>query len=169
LVSVLRQQKRARALPFQIDREVPIDDQDASADQGRLDIRFMTGHDEDIYLAFECKRLRIKDDKGVRRSLSSEYISEGMMRFVDGKYSTSVKVGGMLGYILDGNHLRAVSSIGRLVHAKCTELKLQQGTALDRSELLPDDERVRQTVHALERGQFLIHHLLLRPVNGSIA
>lgn len=49
--------------------------------------------DEDVYYAIECKRL----DK--YSSKISKYVEEGILRFINGKYSNNMPLAGMLGFI----------------------------------------------------------------------
>lgn len=75
----LRKGKNARLLPVRIERESPEDDE-GGQELGRIDLRFTHGHREEIYFAFECKRLSLLTLRG-RRSLAGDYIKDGMMRF----------------------------------------------------------------------------------------
>ncbi len=65
---------------------------------GRIDIIMQFLHqfgDEDAYVAVECKRVRPGDS-----TLNGRYVSEGVDRFVTGKYAAGHEWGFMLGYIL---------------------------------------------------------------------
>ena len=65
---------------------------------GRIDIILQFLHqfgDEEAYVAVECKRLLPGD-----ATLNRRYVSEGVDRFVTGKYATSHEWGFMLGYML---------------------------------------------------------------------
>lgn len=66
----------------------------------------------DIYFAWECKLVGDKQRNSGYAALLSEYIKEGIFRFIDGNYSSEVSDAGMLGYVLEGN----VSSIVRGVN-----------------------------------------------------
>ncbi len=65
---------------------------------------------EEVYFCLEAKRLNARVS-GVQKSLADEYVKEGMQRFVDGRYSRSVRHGGMLGYVLDGQGQRISNSL----------------------------------------------------------
>lgn len=54
--------------------------------QSNIDFALTIGDDEDAYVACECKRLNVPYKTGVR-GLVSEYVDEGLMRFVTGQYS----------------------------------------------------------------------------------
>ena len=65
---------------------------------GRIDIVLQFLHQfgrEDAYVAVECKRVRPGD-----ATLNGRYVSQGVDRFVTGKYAAGHEWGFMLGYIL---------------------------------------------------------------------
>lgn len=70
--------------------------------KGYIDIAIFFDKRRKIYLAYECKRLNVVYDTG-RQSLASDYVKEGMMRFVTEQYAESLPVGCMLGYVMDGD------------------------------------------------------------------
>ncbi len=73
----------------------------------RTDIGFfMTGIGN---FTFECKRL-FKE-----RSKNEEYITEGMKRFIDLKYSEKESYAGMVGFIISGNILAIVNDVNAKV------------------------------------------------------
>ena len=65
---------------------------------GRIDITLQFLHqfgDEDAYVAVECKRVHASDS-----SLNASYVTNGVDRFVTGKYGAGHDWGFMLGYVL---------------------------------------------------------------------
>ncbi len=54
------------------------------------------------YLAYECKRLGVIQADG-RRSLATDYVTEGMMRFMTEQYAEGLPLGCMLGFVMDGD------------------------------------------------------------------
>jgi hypothetical protein len=63
-------------------------------------------------LALECKRLNVMwPSKRTPTTLAREYVYKGMMRFVSGQYSEDCSLGGMVGYVMDGNVTAAHESI----------------------------------------------------------
>ena len=65
---------------------------------GRIDIILQFLHqfgEEDAYVAVECKRVRPGD-----KILNGRYVSQGVERFVTGKYAAGHQWGFMLGYML---------------------------------------------------------------------
>lgn len=97
----MRRVKRRLGLTnLQVRGEAEIDDM-ATTDQailGRIDITLQFLHqfgDEDAYVAVECKRVRAGD-----AGLNASYVTQGIDRFVSGKYATGHAWGFMLGYVL---------------------------------------------------------------------
>ena len=81
---------------LEIHREVTVDS--SSGEEGRIDIviRFREQFgEEDDYVAVECKKVRARD-----ANLNIRFITEGMDRFAEGKYSEGHERGFMLGYVL---------------------------------------------------------------------
>ncbi|MBM4038258.1 MAG: hypothetical protein FJ290_07050 [Planctomycetes bacterium] len=157
----LRDRKnQSRVLPFSIWWESPELDAATGTELGRIDLRFSHGHREDVYFAFECKRLNVVGSGGRLPSLAGEYVQEGMMRYVEGKYAGSLDKGGMLGYVMNGDVPAAIGAVGRSITARRMELKLSNG-GLERSSIVPAEDRVRETRHSLDRRGFVIHHLFV--------
>lgn len=159
----LKQAKDFRRLPVRIEREPAEDDPKTGEELGRIDLKFLPAVSalEEIYFAFECKRLNATMNT-TRRTLAAEYVTEGMMRFVTGRYSSSVHSGGMIGYVLDGKSDEAISSVGRNIAARRTELQMSASAGLERSTLRPDNQLIRSTEHSLSsRPKFRLHHIFL--------
>ncbi|HUY92693.1 MAG TPA: hypothetical protein VMV10_28390 [Pirellulales bacterium] len=97
--------------PFLIRREDLEFDTDLAKETGRKDIVFFPSlQHEEIYLCLEAKRLNVMIS-GRRESLADKYVTEGMQRFVDGKYARFVRHGAMLAYVLDGEIDRAMKNV----------------------------------------------------------
>jgi hypothetical protein len=159
----LKQAKDFRRLPLRIEREPAEDDPGTGEELGRIDLKFLPAVSalEEVYFAFECKRLNATV-KGTRRTLASEYVTEGMMRFVTGQYASSVNSGGMLGYVLDGKSDEATTSVGQNIASRRTELRMSASADLERSALHPDNPSIRRTDHARSaQREFRIHHIFL--------
>lgn len=159
----LKQAKDFRRLPVRIEREPAEDDPDTGEELGRIDLKFLPAVSalEEIYFAFECKRLNATIG-GSRRTLATEYVTEGMMRFVTGQYSSAVDSGGMIGYILDGESDVAIGAVGQNIASRRTELRMSASAHLEGSGLHPDNPLIRQTDHTLSpQRQFRIHHIFL--------
>lgn len=85
-------------LNYLFDREVLEDNS-----KGKTDIKIITTNtflNTSAYYIIECKRLNKKNPTG-QTGLNAEYIKNGIMRFVEGKYSTYNKLNAMIGFIVD--------------------------------------------------------------------
>lgn len=67
--------------------------------EGRIDIKIIYSFDEAEYFGMECKRISStgKED----RKLATKYVKNGVLRFVDGIYSSGHDWGAMLGFVID--------------------------------------------------------------------
>jgi hypothetical protein len=129
---------------------------------GWKDIVFYPSHDEEIYFCLEAKRLNAVVS-GKPASLASEYVSEGMQRFVDRKYSPHVRHGGMLGYVLDGDIARAITNVANCIRLHETELRMDSPGELRPSTIRPHDENAKESHHwrDQELAAFRLHHLFV--------
>lgn len=64
-----------KQLPFQIRRELTVDDPESGDELGRIDLCLLHGNEEDVYFAFECKRLNVTFDSGFK-TLAPAYVGE---------------------------------------------------------------------------------------------
>ena len=163
LCRLLRQSRASRELPFQIHPQLVELDPAAGEDQGRMDIVFLPlVNREDIYFCLECKRLNVREVDGVRPYFA-EYVRYGIFRFVRGQYANTVRFGGMLAFVLDGNVHGAIAGVERNITTHHRELGMDSPGTLRPSTARPADNRVRETEHrrsaALE--PFLIQHLFM--------
>jgi hypothetical protein len=161
LCRILRQNRTARDLPFQIHIQF-VELEPAHGERlGRLDIAFIPLiNREDIYFCLECKRLNAVTE-GVKRSYASEYVTFGMLRYVSGQYSKAVRHGGMIGYVLDGDVTRAIINVETNIQSQHAALCMSPPGAFMPSTVL-DDARARETYHNRSHEQphvFRIHHL----------
>ena len=159
----IRAEKNQRGdLPFHVWYELPTLSAHTEKD-GRVDILFayIATPQEDIYFAFECKRLRIPYPCRLDTNNSDYVGDQGMMCFVTGKYSHSVTNAGMIGYVMDGRANLAITSVGELIKKKRDALRLAGNTGLDLSSIIPNRQNARETTHMLSGKKFTIHHLFL--------
>ena len=145
-----------RGRPVWPDRETAEDDED-TGEEGRLDLRFML-QDPSLkpppYFAVEAKRLHVTFPSGWQ-SLVAEYVKgdQGMMCFINGRYSKGLRSGAMLGYVFDGGITRASKSISKMATTSTEALKLLQQ--------LPEKPGCPwRTIHNLGNRDFVIFHLL---------
>jgi len=149
------------SFPFRVVPEFMILD-GAGHELGRIDIAFMqfVCHDS-VYFGIECKRLN-SDERGEWRWYHTQYVNEGITRFVSSKYAELVDTGGMVGFVLNGDTATAISKVDDYIAQKRRELGMAASGSLVESTLCPDEARIRETQH--ERGKshnFLLHHVFL--------
>lgn len=169
----LKQAKDLNRLPVRLEREPAEDDPETGDELGRIDLKFLPAVSarEEVYFAFECKRLNVAANGG-RRSLAPEYVTEGMMRFVTGQYAGSVQHGGMIGYVLDACRDDAIEHVGQIIASRATELCMNAPARLDRNRLRPAADHIRETNHALRPSRpFTLHHMFLAAdgANSAVA
>jgi hypothetical protein len=165
----LKQAKDFQKLPVRIEREPAEDDPETGEELGRIDLKFLPAVSalEEVYFAFECKRLNATAN-GTRRSLAAEYVTQGMMRFVTGKYASSVCNGGMIGYVLDGSGDEAMTSVNQNIATHRKELEMSASARLGQSTLRPDNRLFRETNHSrLAQRKFRLHHVFLECCTAS--
>lgn len=164
LAAAIKCAKAARRLSFSVHYQtVPLDDHGAVA--ARIDFKFLAGYDEDAYLAFECKRLRIPRTKGVS-SNCSEYVGQGGMgRFISGKYAPTQSNGTMVGYVMDGNVAKAKQGIVDQIWKQRLKLRLVSGKPWEASLYLPKQPDLHQTRHKRKivksKSDITLQHLFL--------
>jgi len=156
----LCQHKKRTTLPFSFSVESHEIDRSTGELLGRIDLRIQNGDQEDVYFAFECKRLNVVV-KGKWSSLAGEYVENGMARFVTGQYAKGLDKGGMVGYVMDGQLDDAILAVKEAVEKKRELLKMGKKATLDDSSLRPSVKQVKETKHRQAKRPFLIHHIFL--------
>lgn len=150
-----------KQLPFQVRRELPIDDPETGRELGRIDLCLLHGNDENVYFAFECKRLNVTFPNGKFGSLAGEYVGpEGMGCFFSGQYSSGHKAAGMIGYVFDSDIQGVQKSIAVLVEQKRAKLAMESGT-LGSCSLFPDAIEIRESQHTLSSPEMTLFHIFL--------
>lgn len=122
--------------------------------KGRNDIIFQLGGVHSF--TWECKVLH----RG-GKNLYTEYLEDGMMRFVIGKYSASCEHGGMIGYVLDGKLAKAQQGIESAILKHPTTLK-HSGSKMNSCSFTKTDSRLKETTHSLPRSFTIVHVFLER-------
>ena len=165
LCRALRQSRNRCDLPFRIDTQLVELDPAAGQDQGRMDIVFSPPVPrENIYFCLECKRLNVREaDTTKPRPYFAEYVQYGMFRFVRGQYANSVRFGGMLAFVLDGDVAGAMTGVEGNIKTHHRDLGMTSPGQFQMSAVRPADSRVRETEH--RRGAvpdpFVIQHLFM--------
>ena len=158
-IALLRD-RRLRDRPIEVFREQTLDDL-ATGQESRIDLHFMfsTGRNHPWpYFAVEAKRLHVAFKDGWK-SLVSEYVSgyQGMMCFVNGRYSKGLNSGCMLGYVFDGDIARAEKLISDDIAKNYKLLKMARRKGLVSSVWIGG---AWETKHRIGRRPFVMFHLL---------
>jgi hypothetical protein len=134
LIVLLRRDRVIRDSPLFIEsqRELLSEEPERGVvPEGYIDIGilfFLSSHK--LCLALECKRLNVIRH-GVRATLAGQYVREGMMRFVTGQYSPDLSLGGMVGYVMDGEMAAAYRAIKDKIAEHSDELLCDPGRIAD--------------------------------------
>lgn len=158
----VRQEKSARNLPFRVHVEHSLTDPITFEESGRIDLCLQPASNrEELYFAFECKRLRVPYSSGVSGNLSAYVGVAGMGCFISGQYAKGLPHGGMIGYVMDGNLSTAKSALKKKIAAESKALLLTVGTELCASRHHPKEARISESLHELSTGSLVLHHVLL--------
>lgn len=122
--------------------------------EGRIDIKIIYNFNENEYFGIECKRVTSKNKK-----LAEKYIKDGIMRFVNGKYSPGHDYAAMLGFVIDANITKCINLIQNYLNST-QEICLKENWTNERSFGTQYD--IYRTRH-LQNGQNImsILHLFL--------
>ena len=92
--------------------------------KGKIDLALLLDAELDHYLAYECKKVHVKD-KARFRSLATEYVKEGVMRFVNERYAASLPIGCLLAYVMDNELEKAQNRIEAAMLSRKKLLRLK--------------------------------------------
>lgn len=91
---------------------------------GRIDLILTVGDREDVYLACECKRLNVLRN-GRLHIGNGAYVDEGLVKFIDLRYSRGLPSAMMIGYTLNGDIAAATLSLERTLQARGSAIGFQ--------------------------------------------
>ena len=161
LCAAIQQSAALKSLPLRVDAETTL--LEPSGDViGRLDLRFTSGVALEEYFSFECKRLYAK--KGKRTySLVSDYLDEGMTRYVKSQYAPDRAQGGMIAYVHTGGVDRAIATFRKALKRCFRKLEMCPPGEASCSRIRPANTMILETSHQrpASGSTFLIHHLFL--------
>lgn len=128
---------------------------------GRIDIRIMPVNpfiNDEAYYVIECKRLSSKNVAG-KSGLNSEYISEGICRFISEKYSTYYRTNGMIGFVIDPIDINInVDSINNLLATDFSGTNTTQN--LQYREIVVDFGFSYCSCHKVSEKSVILYHLM---------
>ncbi len=129
---------------------------------GYTDLRIFSKNDLDdpsAYYIIECKRLNNQNLKG-KTGLNAEYIKEGIMRFVNGKYSTNKNLNGMIGFVVEKMDIQSnIKNINYLLNNKFSDAKTE--TILTSLNFIEDFKYQYYSIHKdIEDKKIKLYHLM---------
>ena len=158
LVRHLQRAARSRRCGFNFEPHSRLLEDDSEVETGELDIKVAVCLAEDVYFAFECKRLFPTSS----RSRAEDYTgSGGMGCFLGGQYDGKAGAGGMLGYVITGTAQRARDAVATRIHQDRASLHLKSPFALKSSALHPKYPEIEETRHSRPENNFVLYHVFL--------
>jgi hypothetical protein len=165
LARAMQRERRHRGLQFSVrshGEELENLDEHTGTGFSQIDILFQHGYDDRCYFAFEAKKLNGTTKTGNPKPGAGEYVGEpGMGGFIDGTYACEQPHGGMIGYVMDGDCSEAKTRVTESIARKAGKLRMSSPCRLERSRHFPECPDVFETRHQLDRGEFVIFHVLL--------
>jgi hypothetical protein len=161
LVQALR---RTKKVPGRIEYQQELLVEDANGNvslSSSIDFVLTVGDDEDVYLAYECKRLNVPYRTGIK-NLCGPYVKDGLMRFVTGQYSNGLPMAMMIGYVMNGDNSKARRGLRRVMKARTATLGLlaeQDHPSLPGAPTRFSSTHICRPGHSIE----VKHHLLPWP------
>lgn len=157
----LRRDPELKDSPVEVDREKVLDDDDTD-DEGRLDIAFTFSTERRKpwpYFAIEAKRLHVTY-KGRVHPQIPKYVTDrqGMMCFIDSRYSKGLTSAAMLGYVFDGDVAKARAGVSNHILLNHSILKSLPPHGLAPSRLAIAE--VDETRHNFDGREFTLYHIL---------
>jgi hypothetical protein len=160
LVIAMRKDTIIRSSPFFIESQLELLPEDLKGNvgvKGYLDIAVLfSAASRKLYMAFECKRLNVSYGSTRRRSLATEYVLQGMMRFVRAQYAKNFPTDAMVGYVMDGDTSIAQSAITKRIKRYKRRLHCRMR---DLKPGLPPSAMI--TTHSRSCGDIHLSHLLV--------
>ena len=161
--ALVQEKNVQRKLPVRILREVVEDDLKTGDELGRIDMVFLSSQScrEDVYFAFECKRLNVIFETGLD-TLASKYVSKGVMRFINEQYASEMVAGGMIGYVMNNDLDGAIKAVHNSIKNQSKNLMTKSLAGLTDSSFWPTDKQIKESYHYLRNNRrFVIHHVFL--------
>lgn len=137
-------------------------DKEIEESTGRIDIRIMPVNpfvSDDAYYIIECKRLNSKNTTG-KTGLNSEYIVEGICRFVSQKYSCYHQTNGMIGFVVDKLDIdKNIISINTLLSSQFPEANTLK--SISKRSIVNGFDFSYYSMHKGKEKELLLYHLML--------
>lgn len=137
-----------------------------SAKQAKvLDLR-MWGSWEDyhrVHFVWECKRIADSYEDKNYKDLISEYITEGIFRFIDEEYAVGLDDAGILAYVLGGDVPKIVDGINQSMQSSRRKRRLSTSDHLQLAPSIGTFTHIYQSCHKRldSASPIKLHHLFL--------
>jgi hypothetical protein len=115
---------------------------------------------EDDYFGIECKRLS-SSTQGKDKSLATNYVNEGVMRFVTGTYCRDHDYAAMIGFVIDGKLTDCVDRVRQRLSKYRQKICMVEDWVIEDNFGLQDD--LYRTIHHQHgrNSPFRLLHLFL--------
>jgi len=123
--------------------------------EGFIDFKMFYGWGtQEDYFGIECKRI---SSTGKDRNLATEYIKNGIMRFITGIYSPGHDFAAMVGFVIDGKLTDCVDLVRKRLSKYCHKTCMEEDWAIEHDFGLQNN--LYQTIHR-QHGQSFLFRLL---------
>ena len=156
--------KKIELTDFLFDKEVPED-----KSSGRTDIKIQTQNtfeDTKAYYIIECKRLNNQNLTGIS-GLNSEYVKNGICRFVYDFYSSYFGINGMVGFVVDNLDIdNNITNLNSLLNKDLIDDKGKIVNAMPLQEIKPiqlneDSKYSYISIHqTTSQNEITLYHLM---------
>lgn len=108
-----KKRRNIKGPPYIIDEAASRSSESRLVPDGRIDFKLIYDFDnEDAFFSVECKRV-----SGADTSLANLYVTQGVLRFISGKYAKKHDWAAMLGFVIDNDPVSSAA----LIHARLTK------------------------------------------------
>lgn len=130
---------------------------------GYLDIKIFNSNifqNKSEYFIIECKRINNQNKRG-ETGLNAKYITEGIVRFVQKKYSSFHRINGMLGFVVENMNIS--DNITDINHLLANTFKGSNTMVLvSPIDLIEDFDQLYYSEHKdIDNADFKLFHLML--------
>ncbi len=123
---------------------------------GFIDFQMVYGWGQEDYFGIECKRIS-SSTTGKDKDLATDYVNEGVMRFIAGTYSSGHECAAMVGFVVDGKLVDCIDRVRQRLSKYCQKICMEEDWAVEHNFGLQND--LYRTVHR-QQGQSIHIRLL---------
>lgn len=123
---------------------------------GFIDFKMVYDWGLEDYFGIECKRIS-SSTTGKDKDLATDYVNEGVMRFITGTYSPGHDCAAMVGFVIDGKLMDCVDRVRKRLSKYCQKICMAEDWAVEHDFGLQNN--LYRTIHR-QHGQSLLLRLL---------